>query len=631
MGFVVGGAIGINPVTNEFLLQRERAGTWYLAGIDLQTGIVTEHVMLDNTFISMSIAIEYESAHTISGTITDEDGSAVEGVTIRSSDGSSTGLISGTYTLTDLFSGTYTLTPTLSGYTFDPASLTVSVPPDATGQDFTAIADTPPPPTDGFQVDRDGFNFGNFRYYGADWEHFKKTFPATRMELPSGERRKGPERYFYSWLYSHVGDGGNCAGFTAVSLLHFLNLAETVEPDLLLPEHHNLNPLYDWPEPLSEPFTLRESDIADYIHLYQARQLSWQFNQWWFAQGHAKDIPQEVFQGITQHTQNNEPVAIDIFQAGQGGHRMTAYRTKEDGNTGSIYVYDSNWPGDDTRRIEINLLTGQWSYALSPNRTWSGTSNIRYSPGMLNFPASLPWWHDTDNMLQADVISGTHLGIEGDAALLITDDQGRRLGFENGDLISEIPGAGYVPIYAFNLENPDAPLHGEFFIPEGTDYTVAITPTDTGTYTLTAFANNSAMSLDNIEITSGSNDTLTMNDGVRDAAFDPATDDEYCHYVTLEVSATASRDYTSCVTGEGAAAFNLDETDGSLTISNNGTQAITVAVTIDQVGDDAHTNTVNQTIGPGESVTLSRDAGGTWTTAQGDDPTNNIYLPLIRR
>jgi hypothetical protein len=37
-----------------------------------------------------------------------------------------------------LISGTYTLTPTKSGYTFSPPSRTVSVPPNATGQDFTA-------------------------------------------------------------------------------------------------------------------------------------------------------------------------------------------------------------------------------------------------------------------------------------------------------------------------------------------------------------------------------------------------------------------------------------------------------------------------------------------------------------
>lgn len=55
MAFLPGSAIGIDPVTNQFLLQRQRGGTWYLAGIDLDTGIVTEYVALAHSFIQMDI------------------------------------------------------------------------------------------------------------------------------------------------------------------------------------------------------------------------------------------------------------------------------------------------------------------------------------------------------------------------------------------------------------------------------------------------------------------------------------------------------------------------------------------------------------------------------------------------
>jgi ELWxxDGT repeat protein len=562
---------------------------------------------------------------TISGSITDANGAPLAGVTISASDGSSATTGSdGTYTLTGLSTGTYTLTPMLSGYTFDPASLTVEVPPNATGQDFTATADTP---ADSFQVDLDGFSFANFGYTGASWEHFKKTFPGTEMELPTGERRKGPERYFYSHRYWNVGTGGNCAGFTAVSLVRYLGLPETVETDLLEPAHRTISPLYNMPSPGNGPFELGESDIADYIHLYQARQLSWQYNQWWFDQGHQDDTPLEVFQSISQYTQNNEPVAVDIFQlftdnegrTGLLGHRMTAYRTEEAGTTGYIYVYDNNYPNDDTRRIEMNLSTGQWSYPVSPFETWSSTEHIRYAPGSVNFPASLPWWYDTDNLLQADGTSGIHLAVEGDATLLMTDSQGRRLGFENGSLVSEIPGAGYQPVLEYNPDTPEAPPTGEFFIPAGTAYTVAIEPTATGSYTLTAFADGSSLSLDNIAAAPGTTDMVTLNGGVRDATFAPATDDEYCHYVTLEVSEQASRDYTSCVNGAGATAFSLDETAGSLTIGNDGGTDITVDVMTDQVGSNAFNETAQHTLAAGEQVSIQ--------------PTNSstVYLPLIQR
>jgi protocatechuate 3,4-dioxygenase beta subunit len=75
----------------------------------------------------------------IAGRVTDGSGNPIAGVTISDGAGhTATSDASGNYTLSGLAAGTYTLTPSKSGYTFSPASRTVSVPPSATGQNFTA-------------------------------------------------------------------------------------------------------------------------------------------------------------------------------------------------------------------------------------------------------------------------------------------------------------------------------------------------------------------------------------------------------------------------------------------------------------------------------------------------------------
>ena len=51
---------------------------------------------------------------------------------------------SGYYTITGLIGGTYTLTPMLSGYSFSPPTRTVSLPSNATGQDFSVSAKPSP-------------------------------------------------------------------------------------------------------------------------------------------------------------------------------------------------------------------------------------------------------------------------------------------------------------------------------------------------------------------------------------------------------------------------------------------------------------------------------------------------------
>jgi len=84
------------------------------------------------------------TTHSISGRVTDTNSNPIVSVTISAGGGISTTTTDGNgdYTLSGLAAGTCTITPSKSGYTFSPASRTVSVPPDATGQDFTGTLQT---------------------------------------------------------------------------------------------------------------------------------------------------------------------------------------------------------------------------------------------------------------------------------------------------------------------------------------------------------------------------------------------------------------------------------------------------------------------------------------------------------
>lgn len=73
----------------------------------------------------------------ISGQVRDSRNAPVAGLTISTTAGTTLTDASGTYTLTNVVSGTYVITP-VGNYQFWPASHTVRMPPNATGQDFTA-------------------------------------------------------------------------------------------------------------------------------------------------------------------------------------------------------------------------------------------------------------------------------------------------------------------------------------------------------------------------------------------------------------------------------------------------------------------------------------------------------------
>ncbi|MCA9968716.1 MAG: carboxypeptidase regulatory-like domain-containing protein, partial [Anaerolineales bacterium] len=90
--------------------------------------------------VGVLLAGDAPATYSISGRITDANGSPVAGVSVSAGGAGAATDGSGAYTLTGLITGTYTLTPAKIGWTFMPPSRTVGVPPSSTGQDFTAAS-----------------------------------------------------------------------------------------------------------------------------------------------------------------------------------------------------------------------------------------------------------------------------------------------------------------------------------------------------------------------------------------------------------------------------------------------------------------------------------------------------------
>ena len=77
--------------------------------------------------------------NSISGKVSDASGDPMGGVTVSTDTGVSAMTDNqGNYIISDLITGTYTLTPSFYDFTFSPITRTVSVPPDATGVNFTS-------------------------------------------------------------------------------------------------------------------------------------------------------------------------------------------------------------------------------------------------------------------------------------------------------------------------------------------------------------------------------------------------------------------------------------------------------------------------------------------------------------
>jgi len=111
-------------------------GFYETPGLAKQVAVSGKYVYVANDADGL-IILRHLPLSSITGRVLDGGGDPIEGVQIAAgAEYSSTTDVSGQYTITDVLPGDYTLTPTKAGCLFTPASRTVSVPPDATGQDF---------------------------------------------------------------------------------------------------------------------------------------------------------------------------------------------------------------------------------------------------------------------------------------------------------------------------------------------------------------------------------------------------------------------------------------------------------------------------------------------------------------
>jgi len=82
-----------------------------------------------------------QETYTISGAVT-SGGSGLSGVVVSAGGASATTGSNGIYTITGLIAGDYSVTPSKAEYTFTPPSLSVSLGPNASGNDFAATQNT---------------------------------------------------------------------------------------------------------------------------------------------------------------------------------------------------------------------------------------------------------------------------------------------------------------------------------------------------------------------------------------------------------------------------------------------------------------------------------------------------------
>ena len=330
----------------------------------------------------------------------------------------------------------------------------------------------------GFTPEENGFSFEN---YGDD-------IPAKNLTAEELRRMFGDEVCAdingdeciltppaEQWMDQINGDmaGGHCEGMAVLSLMMYTGQVS--------PSDFGGN-------------TASELDIND-------ETLQREIAYWWATQAvdpTASSVingaPMEILEIIRQMDVNGETYTIGIYNDRGEGHAITPFGVEDKGDgLYAILAYDNNYPGE-TRELFIDSRDDSWTYETSINPAvetdvWSGnadsqTLDLTPTSARLDTQAC-PFCegrYSHVGKLAAATEPLNQIFLDGKGHILITDDSGNRLGYVDGQIVNEIPGATYTKYRMLASGETPEPIYS---VPANLDVTVTIDGSELTEETLT--------------------------------------------------------------------------------------------------------------------------------------------------
>lgn len=403
------------------------------------------------------------------------------------------------------------------------------------------------PVTDlGFKPDQNGFNFEN---YGSDSGARNLTEAQVRALFGdeaccmsvSGKLVLTPTAKQWMEQVNGMMGEGHCEGMAALSLLFF-----TGQEDI---EEYGADIAYD--------LSFEDEDLQKDIARWFATQ-ALEPTQSSVIEG----APTEILQALSEMSKSGETYTLGIYKSdGSGGHAITPYSVVDDGGGKfRIMVYDNNYPGK-ARAVNVDANTNSWSYEASINpeeesELYEGnaeTRTLEITPTSARLETqSAPFALSGGGPAYASLgLSAQPRGkynqlfLDGKGHVLISDEEGRELGYRDGKLVNEIPGAMYTRVKA--ADGGNAGPEPIYWLPQKATVSAAIdgtglkeeSPTD-----LVIIGPGFATGVEGIKLEPGQTDTVV---------FDP-TDQA----VSYETDRTASPNFVAAVEEKGDVGYYFE-------------------------------------------------------------------------
>jgi hypothetical protein len=231
--------------------------------------------------------------------------------------------------------------------------------------------------------------------------------------------------------------------------------------------------------------------------------------------------------------EGSETYAVGFYKRDRtGGHAVTPYAVEDRGDgVYWIMIYDNNYP-KAARAIEVDTKTDTWRYSGSTNPAEpadeyegdAGTQTLELAPIEPRLQAQICPFCDGEQTTAGRVPGvGSSTGAQaesafnevrltGDANLLITDLEGRSIGFKEGQFVNEIPGARS-NANKFGVSVWNVKAEPVYYIPTAIDFTISIDGselTEQSNSTVTFIGPGYVLEVSDIMLEPGQVDTLDI-------------------------------------------------------------------------------------------------------------------------
>jgi hypothetical protein len=264
--------------------------------------------------------------------------------------------------------------------------------------------------------------------------------------------------------------------------------------------------------------TIAEGWVYQTLPSVQAKKIS----------GTPNHVLDELKKVLKPHPSDSYTIAI-WKRDGTGGHAITPYAVKYIGNGQyQVLIYDNNWP-DQTRAIAFDTTNDTWSYdaATNPSDATEHSDGDATTNSIVLFPTSPGRGIQPCPFCGKTTTKGSTAGSTGAAPtaeiyltgsftnhshVLVTDSAGQRLGYVNGKVVNEIPGAHYVLLTSD--QDWKEKLEPILYVPANMAYTITLdgTPlTAPDTESIGIIGPSWHVAINNIPMHPGDKDTLAVD------------------------------------------------------------------------------------------------------------------------